>query len=178
MSSSFQKRDFNDAKAMLDEAGLLFVRAWRLKNNKDYSGSVEASQHSGELSIKCLYKMVGLEHPKSHDPGKDLDKVLDQFKKLRDDEEDIEEDTVFSRLQFLSNLLERFHNEGFYGYKGTPASKILKETDATYIYQCGLEILGLIGITLLLFGFKNNFLNSKEKNAVESIAKYFIAPQL
>ena len=46
-------------------------------------------------------------------------------------EEDIEEDSVFIRLQFLSNLLERFHNEGFYGYKETPASKILKETDAT-----------------------------------------------
>ena len=115
---------------MFEEATRIFIRAQRLKDKLDHSGAAEASQHSTELAIKSLFKMVELDPPRDHDPGKYFDKVLKQFKKLRDEDEDIIDGSIFTRLRFLSSLLQRLHSEGMYGFKGTPASKVFTDRDS------------------------------------------------
>jgi len=178
MASPFKKLHYRQAREMLGEAGKLYVRSWRLKRNNDFSGCVEASQHSGELAVKSLYKMVGLDPPKTHDPGRDLNKVLTRLKKLSENQEDFGDVSLLIRLEFLSNILERFHNEGLYGYKGVQASKIFNETDAEYIMQCSLELVLSSGFILLLFGYRNEFLPKEEEQAIESLSTFITGNQI
>ena len=167
----FLKKDFRKAQELLKEAGNVHGRAVTLLNQQDFSGSIEASQHSSELAIKSLFKMVGIDPPKNHDPGKSLIRVEDKLKILQ--VEEVEEGSGLERLKFLSNLLERFHQEGMYGYKGVPASKIFIERDSRYFIDCSLEIIIVCALILFLFGYRLRFLTKEEYKAIEALGKYF-----
>mgnify|MGYP001084756948 FL=1 len=58
--------DLKAAEGMAEEASRLLARAERLAETSDYSGAIEAAQHSIELSVKSLYRLVGLEPPRTH----------------------------------------------------------------------------------------------------------------
>jgi len=41
-----------------------------LNEDKDFAYCVRASQEAVELSIKAILRLIGVEYPKTHDPGK------------------------------------------------------------------------------------------------------------
>ncbi len=58
--------DLKAGDGMVEEASRLLMRAESLAKLNDYSGAIEAAQHSIELSVKSLYRLVGLKPPRTH----------------------------------------------------------------------------------------------------------------
>lgn len=68
---------YNESQRWVKEATRCLVRAVILKRYfpKDYSGAIEALQHSFELASKSWYILVGVEYPRNHNPAKNIDEV-------------------------------------------------------------------------------------------------------
>ncbi|WP_252896858.1 HEPN domain-containing protein [Metallosphaera hakonensis] len=68
------------AEGYLKEASIRMKYAeLSLTEDKDFAFCVRASQETVELSIKLMLRLVGVEYPKTHDPGKILDKNKDKL---------------------------------------------------------------------------------------------------
>ncbi|MCJ7631009.1 HEPN domain-containing protein, partial [Candidatus Bathyarchaeota archaeon] len=111
------KNTFLKAREMLSEANQKCSRASTLQKEEDYSGVVEASQHCVELAIKSLFVLFGMEPPHTHNPGKDLDRIYQALEHsyLSDENSRKIFSSAFSRVKWLSYLMEKLHTEGMYG---------------------------------------------------------------
>ena len=68
------------AEAYLKEARIRIKYAeLSLNEDKDYAFCVRICQEAVELSIKACLRLVGIEYPKTHDPGKILLECIDRF---------------------------------------------------------------------------------------------------
>ena len=166
------KVGYSKARAMAQEAGKKDGRALTLIKSGDYSGSVEASQHCVELAIKSLFVLFGLEPPRTHDPGKYLDKVIRELKTIIPfEDERIKQ--AYERLKYLSHLMERLHTEGMYGYNSALPSRIFQEKDAEYFSSCAFEVFFGCIITLTTIGYMSGCLSEEEKRGLEVLKFFF-----
>jgi len=76
---------YREAKTGFLESNICLTRAWVIfmytifGDQNDFHGSVEALQHSNELSIKSLYLLVGLDWEFGHNPAKNIDEVMRRY---------------------------------------------------------------------------------------------------
>jgi len=124
--------DLKTTEGLLLEASHLLNRAENLVKDHDHSGAIEAAQHSIELSIKSLYRLVGLPAPRTH------------FETARRAEEEAPLEKVAERLEGIPEYLMRWlgrtswiarmwawaHNTSVYGCLDIPASKLFEKDDA------------------------------------------------
>lgn len=159
---------------MLQDADKKFSRAILLSKKRDYCGAVEASQHCVEFAIKSLFMLMSLDPPKTHDPGKFINKVVEALKeKIHLDNGSFNKTmNPFYRLRYLSHLLERLHTEGMYGYDGISPSKIFSKEDAEYFIFCALEVQFICFFILLAVGHRCDFLSNKERIGIRALNRY------
>ncbi len=119
--------DANLAETIVVEAYKNLLRARRLTEDYDYSGSVEASQHCIELSVKALHRLVGLDPPRVHDPGKFLTDVLSRLEFPSGWDFMINR---LGRIRWVSEMWEFAHSTAIYGYGSSPASQLFGSEDA------------------------------------------------
>ena len=162
----FSKQNYDKALEMLIEAGKKRKRAKILFDNADYSGVVETSQHSIELAIKSLFVLMGLDYSFTHDPGKELDKVVQQLKEIIPIDNSFESaiTMIFRRLEYSSEVLSRFHTEGMYGFKGVPASQLFNVNDAEYALSQTGSVLVTCWFIIMIIGGIANLLSEKERS--------------
>jgi len=169
---------FIKARDMLDEAGIKHSRANVLFEKKDYSGAVEASQHSVEIAIKSLLLLFSIEPPKTHNPEEKLDKIIEIIESSRSPIIGKEFDeglnafrNILARMKFLSNLMGRLHIDGMYGFACVPPSKIFRKKDGEYFTYISAEILFSTGLLFTTVGVAGGFLTDKEKTDFEQFVK-------
>lgn len=126
--------DLKAGDGMVEEASRLLMRAESLAKVNDYSGAIEAAQHSIELSVRSLYRLVGLKPPRTH---------LERIRKKEFGEENPLE-LVAERLQGIDEYLMAWlgktswigrmwawaHDTSLYGCLNLPASKLFDQKDA------------------------------------------------
>jgi len=169
---TISKADYSKARAMAQEAGKKHSRALTLVKSGDYSGAVEASQHCVELAIKSLFVLFGLGPPKTHDPWKQLDKVIRELRTIIPfEDERIKQ--AYERLKYLSHLMERLHMEGMYGYNSALPSRLFQEKDAEYFSFCAFEVFFGSIITLTAIGYMSGCLSEEEKRGLEVLRFFF-----
>jgi HEPN domain-containing protein len=129
-------KNFSESKEYLKEAQVALIRAYaiyiasKLFRYNDNHGTVEALQHCFELGIKSMWRLVGLDIPRYHDPTDDLDNVanrlLSVFPHLEDD---ITWELWKDWVKRKSGQMKIYHNEAIYGdeVKGVPASKLYSD---------------------------------------------------
>lgn len=168
------KDAFVKFREMLSEASNKHGRANALLEKEDYSGAVEASQHCVELAIKSLFILFGLDPPYTHDPGKELDKIVRALEEAgsetNNDSTRALNTFVFSRMKWLSSLMGRLHTEGMYGYNGTQSSIVFRERDAEYFNGLSAEILFTTFIFLMAVGTNLGFVSEEEKKGLEELS--------
>jgi len=162
---------FDEAVDRFHEAETRFSRSIILMKEKDFSGSVEASQHCLELAIKSLFILVGLEPPRTHDPGKQLDKVVTRIEELTKKQISLIDRVPFQRLKYLSHHFERLHIEGMYGYENIPPSKIFEQTDADYYIQNCFDAIFGIRLVQLVLGYIFNYISEEERHALMALLR-------
>jgi len=164
---NFSKENFEKARIMFREGSSNSARSSRLLKMKDYSGSIEASQHAVELFIKSLFLLAGFEPPKTHDPGKNLDLILEEFLKLNPSVFSNAPVDPIARLKLFSNKFSRLHVEAMYGFNNAPASKIFTESDAIYYYECAFEIEFICLLIAFTFGYHFELLPEEGRRFLE-----------
>ena len=127
--------DLKAAEGMIDEASQCLLRAEALAKGCDYSGAVEAAQHCIELSMKSLYRLVGLKPPRTHwerraknefgeeDP---LEKVAERLDGIEDYLK-----VWLGKTSWIGRMWAWAHNTSLYGCLDLPASKLFAQKDAT-----------------------------------------------
>lgn len=114
------------------------ITGLRIIETVDYNGSIEASQHCIELSIKALYALVGLNPPKKHDAAVELQKIIEKLEfpdslvVLRD---------RLARMKWISKMWEWAHSTSVYGYLDIPATRLFKKEDAEIAAKYADEVL-------------------------------------
>jgi len=124
-----------EAEDLLNEAYNFHIRARGLLEKGDYSGSIQAVQSCIELSIKSLYKLVDLSYPHSHDPAKEINKVLN---KLRFPEHSLYKNYI-TRLVWISKMSAVFHIAAVYGCLDVGASKLFRREDVEFLLNYSFE---------------------------------------
>jgi len=137
----------NRIEDLLNEARRAEWRSRELTESIDYNGAVEAAQHCIELSIKAMYQLVGLDPPKKHDAGTELEKVVRRL--------DIPQSYGYvkeslGRMRLISAMWAWAHNTSIYGCLDIPASRLFKEKDARTALDHAAEVLSGCQTTLVL----------------------------
>ncbi len=117
--------DLKAADEILSEAYMALQRGIAAEQRYDNAGAIQACQQCIELSTKALYRAVGLDHPKTHQPGKELAKVLARFENL-----DEYWRIAIGRISWIDSMWEWAHNVSFYGTIGIPPSRLFSQEDA------------------------------------------------
>lgn len=127
-------RNVSRAEAYLKDASQEKTRASTLISNRDWNGSVEASQHSIEHSIKSLFRLVGVEHPFEHDPTEKFEEVVERL--------DLEswELKQLARIRWLAKVWATIHEESMYAFRDIPAKEFFNEKDAKIIMNYANEV--------------------------------------
>jgi hypothetical protein len=167
------KESFEEARKMFSEGSRFFERATKLTKNKDFSGSIEASQHSVEFFIKSLFVLIGKKPPHTHDPGQDLDALFKAFTDINPSAFSKAPMDPLGRLKYLSKIFSRLHVESMYGYNGTSASKIFGEEDANYYQNCAFEVMFICLLIAFTFGHYYQLLPEEERSRLEKHAGDF-----
>ena len=175
-------KNFSESKEYLKEAQVALIRAFaiysasKLFTYNDNHGTVEALQHCFELSIKSMWRLVGLDIPRNHDPTDDLDNVATRLQSVFPH---LKENTTWELwkdwVQRKSGKMKKYHIEAIYGdeVKGVSASKLYSD--------------GIIRILFKVVGFVHTFINQqlneiankigifddKEKNELEARIRTF-----
>lgn len=166
----FSKESFEKARLMFDEGTKHMGRASKLMRGKDYSGSIEASQHSVEFFIKSLFLVCGLQPPKTHDPGKNLDAIIGEFQKLNPSVFAKAQVDPIGRLKYMSKKFSSLHVESMYGYNDFPASRIFTEEDAQYYFSLAFEIMFICLLINFTFGYHFEFIPEEGRRFLETYA--------
>jgi HEPN domain-containing protein len=111
------------ARALIEDAKIIFEEA-RLSFEKGHWHRVmRKCQESAELSVKGIFKYIGIEYPKVHQMGSVIKKEIPGRKILAKDEID--------RLSGISDSLALDREASFYGADdGRPASGLFGGEDA------------------------------------------------
>ena len=129
---------------MIDGASQCLMRAEGLAERCDYSGAVEAAQHCIELSMKSLYRLVGLKPPKTHwgQVKKDFGEE-DPLEKVAERLEGIEEHQIvwLGKTSWIGRMWAWAHNTSLYGCLNLPASRLFEQKDANVAIDYAREAL-------------------------------------
>lgn len=173
MEPNFSEENYEKARAHYRESSIKHTRAKRLLDLKDYSGSVEASQHTVEFCIKTFFVLAGLPIPKTHDPGSKLDIIFNEIKKIDPNSlKDLKIDP-FSRIKYLSNVMSRLHMDAMYGTSDGLASSIFTKEDAEYYYQIAFEIWFLSLLISFIFNVYHENIPEEGMQYLSKIAPEF-----
>ena len=134
-----------EAENLCGEAHRAYLRARSLRDQIDYNGAIEAAQHCIELSVKALYKLVGLKYPKKHDPATQLEEVIKRLKGLPDYQK-----VSIARAKWISKMWEWAHSTSIYGTLNVPASRIFKRKDAEIAVEYASEMHSCCSVTMSL----------------------------
>ncbi len=167
---SFTKENFEKARLMFTEGSKYSVRASKLLRGKDYSGSIEASQHSVEFFVKSLFIISGLRPPKTHDPGEHIDIIVREFQKINPSTFDKAQVDPIGRLKYLSKKFSSLHIESMYGHNDVPASRLFTEEDAQYYFSLAFEIEFLCLLINFTFGYHFEFIPEEGRRFLERYA--------
>jgi HEPN domain-containing protein len=124
---------FVEADAEMADASAAQTRVWRLLDSGDYSGAIEAAQHCIEHAIKSLYKLVGLDPPRTHDAvlekrGQDTFVHVARRLSFPDEQQFLRQQ--FLRLRWIGPMWSWANNTAVYGYEGIPAATFFYKEDA------------------------------------------------
>ena len=125
--------DLKIAEGMIGEASQCLARAEGLMERGDCSGAVEAAQHCIELSMKSLYRLVGLKPPKTHwgqvkkDSGEEdpLEKVAERLEGIQEHER-----VWLGKTSWIGRMWAWAHNTSLYGCLDLLASRLFDQRDA------------------------------------------------
>jgi HEPN domain-containing protein len=92
-----------------------------LNEDKDFAYCVRASQEAVELSIKAILRLIGVEYPKTHDPGKILERNKDKLPDWLRQEVD--------NIVYISRWLRAEREPSIYGdeTEGLPPTQLYTE---------------------------------------------------
>jgi HEPN domain-containing protein len=124
-----------EAEKLCSEAYMAYFRSQKLSSVSDYNGAIEAAQHCIELSVKALFKLVGLEYPQKHDPSTKLEEVMERLDGLEDYNK-----VSIARAKWISKMWEWAHSTSIYGSLNVPASKLFKERDVKNAVEYASEM--------------------------------------
>ena len=106
----------SDAEIILEEANTSFERG-------RWHRVVRKCQEATELSVKALFKYLGLEYPKSHILGKVIKKEIGRHKLFENEE--------LNKIAFITDALAFDREPSFYGSPdGVAASELFAKDDA------------------------------------------------
>ena len=143
--------DLKIAEGMIDEASQCLRRAEGLVERGDCSGAVEAAQHCIELSMKSLYRLVGLKPPKTHwgqvkkDSGEEdpLEKVAERLEGIQDHQR-----IWLGKTSWIGRMWAWAHNTSLYGCLDLPASRLFDKKDANVAIDYARDALTNCGIII------------------------------
>jgi len=133
-----------EAENLCSEAFKMYLRSTSL-GKTDYNGAIEAAQHCIELSVKALYKIVGLEYPKKHDPATQLEDVIKRLNGLH-----YTQIVSIARAKWISKMWEWAHSTSIYGTLKVPASKLFKLKDVQTAFDYASEMHGCCSVIISL----------------------------
>ena len=125
---------FKRAEDLCDEAHKAYLRSGELRSS-DYNGAIEAAQQCIELSIKGLYQLVGLKYPTKHDPGIQLENVVERLNGLPDNQK-----VSIARAKWISKMWDWAHSTSIYVPLNVRASKVFREKDAENAIDYAREV--------------------------------------
>lgn len=176
---NFTKENFEKARLMFSEGSKFSARASKLLRGKDYSGSIEASQHSVEFFLKSLFILSGLQPPKTHDPGKHIDIIVREFqKKINPSVFEKAQVDPIGRLKYLSKKFSGLHIESMYGHKDIPASRLFTEEDAIYYSSLAFEIMFLCLLINFTFGYHFEFIPEEGRRFLDKEASHLFSKKI
>ncbi|MCW4040329.1 MAG: HEPN domain-containing protein [Candidatus Bathyarchaeota archaeon] len=173
-SLTINKIDYENAFTMASECEVFFNRANLLFYCKDYSGSLEATQHLVEWALKALFVLVS-EYNKemwNHDPMIYLPRLERKLKPVFDALKNQNfREKQFERLKDISKRVSEYHNKAFYGSywedvepgKHISASEMITLKDVDQFLPEGAFVKEFLTNTILIFGYASG-LNSNERN--------------
>ncbi len=132
---SKQISNLGGAKNMLGDAWQSKSRAQQCIESHDFSGAMGAAQHSIELSIKSLYRLVGVEPPYTHDASmirKD-GKIEDRFAEVLDSLDFGRFDYLIKdlcRCRWVAIMYAFANTTAVYGYIKIAAKDLFEVKDA------------------------------------------------
>lgn len=125
------------ARGFLEDAIIILEEAKNSFREKHYHRVVRKCQESAELSVKALFKWLGLEYPKAHLLGRLIKKELKR--------RDLFNPEALEKLAYYSDSLSLDREPAFYGSReGMPASALFDEEDAQEAIQKTEWIVGQI----------------------------------
>jgi len=153
MIFNFTKANFEKGRIHFREGTEKLVRSRLLAQNGDWAGSVEASQHAIEFFIKTLYLISGNTIPKNHDPGKKIDPIFEELKKINPE---LFQNAIFNPYDWIkevSTKMKEIHVTAMYGDHHLPASQLFNQNDAVKYFETAQEMLIMILIIAFQFGY-------------------------
>ena len=106
----------SDAEIILEETSVSFEKG-------HWHRVVRKCQEATELTIKGLFKYLGIEYPKSHLLGRIVKKEISKYKLFSREE--------LNKMAFISDSLAFDREPSFYGSpQGIPASELFDKEDA------------------------------------------------
>ena len=133
--------DLKATEGLLLQGSYLLNRAENLVKSYDYDGAIEAAQHSVELSIKSLYRLVGLPEPRTHFESPEALKRKSEeempLENVAEKLEGIPEHLMIwlAKTSWIGRMWAWAHNTSIYGCLDIPASKLFDENDAKIAIQ-------------------------------------------
>lgn len=129
-----------DAQTLLDDAKHELERAKSLIEHSDWNGSIEASQHCIEHSIKSLFLVVGENFDPIHDPTGNLKKVMEklQSSNIRLHHSYLLDD--IARVRWIAKVWAKVHEESMYAFFDIPAKKFFNDKDAKILKDYADEV--------------------------------------
>lgn len=126
---------YNKSQQWVKEATRCLVRAVILKRYfpNDYSGAIEALQHSFELACKSWYLLVGVEYPRNHNPANNIDEVS---KRIHASYPVIDDEFLEGFIQWMKDnsvYLGKLHEIVMYGdeKRNVPASEFFTKEEVS-----------------------------------------------
>ncbi len=124
------------ANGYLSDAQIIIQETQNSKKEGHFHRVVRKAQESAELSVKALFKYLGIEYPKAHILGRIIKKELTK-KELR--KEDLE------RLSYFYDSLAFEREVAFYGSPdGRPADSLYDKSDAEEALEKARWILNYV----------------------------------
>lgn len=174
--------NFTESKKYLKEAQIALIRAYAIYfastmfSYNDNHGTVEALQHCFELGIKSMWRLVGLDIPRHHDPTDDLDNVANRLLSVFPH---IKEDSTWELwkdwVKRKSGQMKTYHIEAIYGdeVKGVPASKLYSDGIIHKLFGEVSFAYTFINQQLDRIANKLDMLDDKEKKELEARIRLF-----
>jgi len=160
MNLSFTKENFEKGRIHFREGEKKLVRSSILIRHGDWAGSVEASQHAIEFFIKNLYLISGNPIPKTHDPGKKIDPIINELKKINPYLFKNAVEDPYKWIKEISKHMEEIHSTAMYGDTNQPASNLFTKNDADKYFETAFQMMILILIIDFQFGVYHENLSS------------------